>query len=158
MTIQFLFTGLACAGALAAFSAPANAADDHVSCTGEPNEITIVITNVRENVGIVTVDLYENDSSTFLERAGRVGRVRGAAKAPVTTLCLRAPTQGDFALALYHDKNANKKLDRGAFGIPSEPWGLSNDPKVTFGPPDVSAALFSVAESGVSVEVTLKGK
>lgn len=45
-----------------------------------------------------------------------------------------------YAIAVYHDKNNNGKLDTNIFGIPSEVYGFSNDARGTFGPPSYSEA------------------
>ncbi len=33
---------------------------------------------------------------------------------------------GNYAIALFHDKNGNEKIDTGLFGIPKEGYGFSN--------------------------------
>lgn len=128
---------------------------DHVSCNGAPNEIKLVIEGLEDSLGLVTVDLYVNDAEGFLKRAGRVVQRRAAAKAPRTSLCVTAPEAGDYAIAVYHDKNANKTFDKGAFGLPVEPWGISNNPKVRFRAPHVDEALFPVKDDGANVLIKL---
>ena len=34
---------------------------------------------------------------------------------------------GNYAIAVFHDLNGNGKLDRNLIGLPSEPYGFSND-------------------------------
>ncbi len=121
---------------------------EHVSCTGDANEIRIIITGVKKNAGLVTVDLYPNNEETFLRGRGRLTQVRFAAKSPMTKLCVSAPESGQFAMSAYHDENANQKFDKNAFGLPAEPWGLSNNPKVRLAPPPVEKALFDVTPDG----------
>ena len=129
---------------------------EHVSCSGAANEIRIVINGLKDSVGLVTVDLYLNDNDGFLKRAGRVAQRRAAAKSPHTHLCIAAPEPGDYAIAVYHDENANKTFDKGAFGLPAEPWGISNNPKIRFGPPHVEEALFPVdSTKGAKVAISL---
>jgi len=129
---------------------------EHVSCNGAPNEIRLVIEGFKDNVGLVTVDLYVNDNDGFLKRAGRVAQRRAAAKAPRTYLCVKAPEPGDYAIAVYHDENANRTFDKNAFGLPAEPWGISNNPKIRFAPPHVEEALFAVDEDdGAKVVISL---
>lgn len=129
---------------------------EHVSCNGKPNEIRVVIDNLDKSIGLVTVDLYENNNETFLRRAGRVGRTRAAAKAPRTSVCVKAPSSGSFAIAVYHDKNANKTFDKGPFGLPAEPWGISNNPKIRLAPPKVEQALIDVGKDGAGTLIKLK--
>ncbi|MEK7265271.1 MAG: DUF2141 domain-containing protein [Pseudomonadota bacterium] len=148
------------AGLLAGLSAPAQAAQDaaftHVSCKGEPNEIRVTITNVKKDAGLMTVELYRNDPDGFLNKKGRLFKVRFAAHAPVTQFCVNAPEPGQWAMGAYHDRNANRRFDKNAFGLPAEPYGVSGNPKIHFALPPISEALFTVEETGASVEIRLK--
>lgn len=131
---------------------------DHVSCTGAPFEVRVVISNVKDAIGLMTTDLYNNDPDNFLKSEGRVLQKQVAAKAPVTKFCLYAPAAGDYAIAVYHDENANMDFDKGAFGLPAEPWGLSRNPRVRFGPPSIDKTLFNVTQQGINISVRLRGR
>ena len=61
-----------------------------------------------------------------------------------------AVPQGNYALSIYHDENANFRLDTFA-GIPREGIGFSRNPSFTFGPPKFAKALFT-AQSGNNVQ------
>lgn len=52
-------------------------------------------------------------------------------------------TPGEYAMAVFHDENANNDLDRNLFGIPSEGTGASNDAHNMFGPPSYDDARFT---------------
>jgi len=59
-----------------------------------------------------------------------------------------------LAIGVYQDKNENGKLDKNAVGIPTEPYGFSNNPKRGFGPPTFEQAaidLSSATEAADSV-------
>lgn len=128
---------------------------DHVSCKGAPFEIRIVVEGVKKNQGLVTADLYPNDQEHFLRKRGRVKMARYAAKTPATKFCMSAPEAGLFAIAIYHDRNANADFDKTGIGLPAEPWGLSNNPKARFGPPPIEKALFEVTEAGATLAIKL---
>lgn len=152
-------------GVLAAAS-PAAMAEDvalspaasvtHMSCKGGANEIKVVVRNVKKAQGLVIADLYPDRQENFLKKAGRVGRIAVAAKSPVTVFCLEAPSTALFAVAVYQDKNANQKFDKNGIGLPDEPYGVSNNPKMRFGPPKIEEAIFPVDPKGVIVEISLK--
>jgi uncharacterized protein (DUF2141 family) len=150
---------LAAAGFILAPQA-STAADDgahqHMSCKGEPREILVRVVNVKESVGLITVELYRNDPDGFLNKRGRAARHRFAANAPATEVCVQAPEAGQWAMVAYHDENANEKFDKGTFGIPVEPFGVSQNPKIRLAPPPIEKALFEVAESGATVEIVLR--
>lgn len=51
---------------------------------------------------------------------------------------------GEYAVSLIHDKNNNKKLDKNLLGIPKEPFGFSNNPRILTGPPRFQECSFNV--------------
>ena len=53
---------------------------------------------------------------------------------------------GQYAIAVYHDKNKNGKLDTNMLGIPLEEYGFSNNARGRFGPASWSQAKFTVNE------------
>jgi len=50
---------------------------------------------------------------------------------------------GVYALAVFHDRNGNKELDKNVLGVPVEPYGFSNDARGTLGPPSIDKAWFA---------------
>ena len=135
----------------------AGAVFEHVSCRGSQNEIRVIVEGVKDGVGLMRADLYKNDENGFLKKAGQIKKVRFAARAPATKFCIEAPASGNYAIAVYQDENANLTFDKKAFGLPAEPYGISNNPKLRFAPPTIDQALFSVAEKdGATVVIELK--
>jgi len=129
---------------------------NHMSCNGAPNEIRIIVRNVKKSVGLITVELYADDQENFLRTEGRVERVQFAARAPETSFCVHAPEATTYAIGLYHDQNANNRIDKGALGIPVEPYGVSNNPRMRFAAPTVEESRFSVPREGAFVDIRLK--
>lgn len=128
---------------------------DHVSCNDVANEIRVVVTGVKRSEGLIVADMYPNNQEVFLRGRGRIKKVKYAARAPETKFCVPAPEAGLFAMAIYHDRNANGDFDKTGLGLPAEPWGLSNNPRGLFGPPHVEKTLFKVDEDGAKVEINL---
>ena len=61
---------------------------------------------------------------------------------------------GKYAVRIFQDENNNTKMDKGMFGIPKEPWGLSNNIKATFGPPKFEDTLFEL-KANKEISITL---
>ena len=60
-----------------------------------------------------------------------------------------------IAVSAYHDENENSRLDKNAFGIPTERYGFSKNPKRGYGPPRFSETtidLLSIKQRGNSNE------
>ena len=105
--------------------------------------IQVTVENVIDSNGLITAVLYSDDRDTFLKKGARLDRIRVEAREGETVLCLQAPSVGRYSIALYHDRNGNKKLDRNFLGIPTEGFGFSQNPGFRLGKPDVEETLFS---------------
>ena len=62
---------------------------------------------------------------------------------------------GNYAAALIHDENSNARLDTFA-GIPREGFGFSRNPRIGFGPPRFSAAMFAIGGVAETQQVTMR--
>ena len=137
---------------LAAVSGASGAAAEE-TCWTNPNQILVTIDNVRSAEGLVTAVLYDDKPEHFLKKGKRLDRARVEAQAGATKLCLAPPGPGDYAIAIYHDENGNKKFDRNFIGIPTEGYGFSNNPGFRFGKPDLEEVLFQT--NGAATEMTV---
>jgi uncharacterized protein (DUF2141 family) len=73
-----------------------------------------------------------------------------------STLYFRELPYGEYAISVYQDGNGNGKLDTGLFGIPKEPFGFSNDPKLGFGPPKYEDSVFTLEAPEHSIQIPVK--
>ena len=53
---------------------------------------------------------------------------------------------GTYAVAVFHDKNGNGRLDRNLLGIPTEHYGFSNDAREMFSAPSFTSAAFNLKQ------------
>lgn len=87
--------------------------------------------------------------AVFLEPAGFPGDGERAAyrlDVPITGSEVRVrfthlPDNRPLAIAVLHDEDGNKRMTTGLFGIPKEGFGVSNNPRIGFGPPSFREAL-----------------
>jgi uncharacterized protein (DUF2141 family) len=63
---------------------------------------------------------------------------------------------GAYAIAVYHDKNENGKLDSNLLGIPKEAYGFSNNVRGSFGPASWKDAHFSINSESSSMAIEIK--
>lgn len=62
---------------------------------------------------------------------------------------------GNYGVAVIHDENRNRKLDRNFLGIPREGFGFANDPHVGFSAPPFNAAIVHVTCPVTEINVRL---
>jgi uncharacterized protein (DUF2141 family) len=65
---------------------------------------------------------------------------------------------GRYAIAILHDENSNRKLDRNFIGIPKEGFGFSNNPKVHLTAPgfDTASAEISCPTTDMQIHLVYK--
>lgn len=62
---------------------------------------------------------------------------------------------GRYAVALFHDENANGKMDK-MLMMPREGFGFSRDAPIRFGPPRFSAAAFTLGETQLTTSIRMR--
>lgn len=62
---------------------------------------------------------------------------------------------GRYAVAVSHDLNGNRVTDTALFGIPKEPWGVTNNVRPGLRPPRFEEAAVDVPAEG-SIVVTVE--
>ncbi|MBO6573680.1 DUF2141 domain-containing protein [bacterium] len=63
---------------------------------------------------------------------------------------------GEYAIAVYHDKNENGKIDTNLLGIPKEDYGFSNNARGRFGPASWQDSKFMVEDNFYSTSIKIK--
>jgi uncharacterized protein (DUF2141 family) len=80
---------------------------------------------------------------------------REPAKAGTVEFRVRNVKPGSYSIAVFHDTNGNGKLDRNFIGLPSEPYGFSNDVGRR-GPPNFEAARIVVKEPTTTIIIPIR--
>lgn len=110
--------------------------------------LEVTVENVQGAEGTLMLAVYD-------EAGYRSTPLRSAAQpASAAHFAFPALPAGGYAIAVFHDRNGNGKLDTNLMGIPSEPYGFSVS-SGGMGPPAWSAARFELPEAGTSVTVKL---
>lgn len=128
-------------------------------CQGPVSDtyINVVVEGLRGGNGLVAVTLYADNSRKFLAKGGAMYVGRVDATAPTTRMCIHVPRTGVYAIAVYHDENANRKIDRGGMlGIPTEGFGFSNNPPTIASLPSFRSVRINIPRSGLTTHVRLK--
>jgi uncharacterized protein (DUF2141 family) len=156
-----LFALSASAGVAFAVAAPAGAqgqAAPPAGCTGPASGtwLNVSAEGLRSSNGQLAITLYTDDSRKFLAKGGSLYVGRVAARAGTTRACIFVPRTGVWAVALYHDENANQSFDRSAIGLPAEGYGFSNNPATLAGLPAFSSVRLNVPRTGLTSRIQMK--
>jgi uncharacterized protein (DUF2141 family) len=150
---------IACAAALTQLPAAAAAQPGPpAGCTGTPSNtwITVIADGLRNSNGLLAVTLYEDNPKKFLARRGSLYVGRVDAQAGTTRACIFVPRPGVYALALYHDENADRSFDRTGIGLPAEGYGFTNNPATLAGLPSFRSVRLNIPRPGLVTRVHMK--
>lgn len=125
------------------------------SCGKGELDIDITVTNIEKDKGSIVADLHNDVKEDFLKSEKVVLRVRQDAQAGSVSFCMPITQPGDYAVAIYHDKNNNSKFDKNFLGIPKEHFGMSQNPKFGLSSPKYEEAVFTASEDGAVLEIKL---
>lgn len=110
------------------------------------------VSGVTPGAGPIRVAVFDSAAS-FPKRESATQKLQIDSSGAVVTQSLTLPGK-PTALAVYQDLNNDGSLNRNAFGMPTEPYGFSNNAAAQMGPPSFGDA--AVAANTSSVQVTLK--
>lgn len=115
-------------------------------------------TNFKSSEGYLALSIFsEKHKKTFLDKPENNEKylylpLEGQAE---LTVMIKDLPPGKYAVSAFHDKNSNKKLDTGFFGIPKEGFGFSKNPSIHFGAPDYEECEIDTSEK-TKFDIVLK--
>ena len=113
----------------------------------------IGIDTTRGQLAIAIFD--QRNASSFPER-GDLAIYREFITPSDFGVRINLPSNKRYAVSVFHDLNMDQKLNTNFFGIPKEPLGFSNNPRLLFGPPTFLKASFFVGENYTTKLIRVK--
>ncbi|MEA5503988.1 DUF2141 domain-containing protein [Halotia wernerae UHCC 0503] len=124
----------------------------------EPStKLTVLVGGIRHQKGEICLRVYASEKGFPMSDTSEVQ----SGCTEITGSSVRKDfyglKPGNYAVAVVDDQNGNKKLDTDFFGIPTEGFGISNNPTVsiTTGTPKFSKSSFSMTKS-TTVNIFMK--
>lgn len=115
--------------------------------------LKISLKGLESNEGRIMIAVF-NAPDLFLMKPFKAIAVP-ADSISATPLSLNLPKGRTYAISLFQDANNNGRLDTGAYGIPTEKYGFSNDAQGFMGPPDFESCAFQLGED-TAITISLK--
>ena len=116
------------------------------------DSLTITLTNVHKSEGTVMIQVMASEEE-FNGGAAAIASVMQRAAEGAMSYQIDVPA-GTYGVRIMHDVNGNGELDANFVGIPSEPWGFSNNAAGNFGPPKWDDVKFDIS-GDTTQEITL---
>ena len=109
-------------------------------------ELTISIANIEDKEGQLMVAVLASESALNGESPATLS-VLLPVNATQVSFSTDALVPGEYAARVMHDQNGNGEMDSNLVGMPTEPWGFSNNAMGNFGPPGWNDVRFTLDET-----------
>lgn len=121
----------------------------------QPNILHVEVIGLHNDKGQVVCALYSSRDG-FPKQNEKASAHVSSAIADKKAVCeFSGIAPGTYAISVFHDENANGKLDTKFMGIPREGVGASNGAKGHLGPPKFDAAAFSFSGGRLELKITI---
>jgi uncharacterized protein (DUF2141 family) len=115
--------------------------------------LSIGLTGISETKGSLYVAVYNRAEDFMITEKAYALKVIPVKKNGRVDFTLTDLPAGAYAVSAYQDLNGNGKLDKNIVGIPTEPYGFSNNARPKFRAPQWDEARFEV---GADAKIELK--
>jgi uncharacterized protein (DUF2141 family) len=122
---------------------------------GDKGRLVVDITGIPAAEGYVMVAVF-NSEQAYKGEGEAVAKARINVAGEQVQAVFPDLAYGWYGVAVYHDRNANGELDTGAFGIPKEAYGHSNNVRGNFGPPAFNKIKVELAKDEKHIRIGLK--
>lgn len=131
------------AAALAAAAGPGYGAD-----------LIVEVSGIRDAEGSIEIGVFDSPAGFPFKGSEPIG-VSVRADLPVVAHRFRGLEPGRYAVAVFHDRDGDGRLDKTLVGRPKEPYGFSNGARASaFAPPAFESAAFELlGEKVVRIEL-----
>lgn len=119
-------------------------------------ELQVTFSNLRDAKGNLYVAVYDQESAFLKTDRLRCKKIVPVQQTGTLKINLGNLPPGRYALSCFHDLNGNGRLDTNWLGIPSEPYGFSNNARPQFRAPKWGEAAFDLNGAGGTISVKLE--
>ncbi len=116
--------------------------------------LSLSVEGLKNNRGVIQVAIWPS-SQGFPENYRKASKLMTLSLDNLKNVPITGLDAGVYAVAIYHDENEDVVLNRGAFGIPKEGFGFSNNPRIRFGAPSFEKCAFPYNGAAKELQIRL---
>lgn len=118
-------------------------------------ELVVRVTGLSAPLSQVGCSLFASDVGFPMDNAG--ARVQWLAADAQGVLCrFSGVSPGTYAVAVGHDLNGNRRVDTNFVGLPTEPWGVSNNVRPRLRAPRFEEATLQIPADIAEVVIDVR--
>jgi len=118
-------------------------------------ELVVTVQNIKYNRGKIYMAVY-NRKEGFLEVKNAVATNVTKVNSNKVVIRFKNLKPGYYAIATYHDKNNDGKMNTNMFGVPTEYYGFSRDARARFSAPSFEDARIHFKGGNMRTVINLK--
>jgi len=122
---------------------------------GQTGKVIVQIENIQSKKGgDICVAIF--NKSSFLKTGKELVKLTRQVTSSKLDFEFDNLSAGEYAFVAYQDIDRNKNMKTNFIGYPKEPWGISNNPRILFGPPSFDESKIKVvANQTATVNIRL---
>lgn len=121
----------------------------------QSSQLAVQVNGLRNRQGEVCLSLFATSRGFPGNGADALQRKCMAITAHSQRVLFENLQPGSYAVAVLHDANSDREINRNFLGIPIEGFGFSRNPVIRTGPPTFSEAVVLVAGQMTNIQVQL---
>lgn len=120
----------------------------YLPCLSQTFNLKVAVTNIKETKGKIDMGVF-NSAESFLEKGYEFKTESKIIDSDSIVITLQNLEPGDYAISLFHDINSDNVCNLNLFGIPTEPYGFSNNFKPKLSKPTFADCMFSLTQDSL---------
>ncbi|MEM1150819.1 MAG: DUF2141 domain-containing protein [Pseudomonadota bacterium] len=125
------------------------------SASTESASLTIALDGIANPTGTIRLGVYVGEEN-YENNVGLTG-ANVTVDGTTETVTIEGLAPGEYGIKLFHDVNDDGDMNTNPFGMPTEPFGFSNNARGRFGPAKWDAARFTVTAGENAHAITVGG-
>jgi uncharacterized protein (DUF2141 family) len=119
--------------------------------------LTIVVNGIQNKTGQICMGIYNQEKGFPDNTSNLAGSACVNIKGNILKHKFVGLKPGNYAVAIVDDQNGDRQLNKDFFGIPTEGFGISNNPTVSIqtGTPNFAKAKF-LLDKNTTINITVK--
>ncbi len=122
----------------------------------DTSTLNLSIQNIEKATGNIMVAVFEGEDNFLKDDKAIASKIALVEKIGALKVSFPNLPHGEYSVAVYHDVNGNQKLDTNLFGVPTEPYGFSNNARSKWGAPKYDVARFQLNQLEQNMVIDVK--
>ena len=122
----------------------------------DTSTLNLRIQNIEKATGNIMVAVFEGEDNFLKDDKAVASKIALVEKMGTLEISFPNLPHGEYSVAVYHDVNGNQELDTNFFGVPTEPYGFSNNARSKWGAPKYNVARFQLNQLEQNMVINVK--